>query len=130
MTDNQKLLVMLNQLRHILPEQRKGRIRHHDVRVLQQHDALFTAEIAIALQVMHADFFHRGHAVLIARAVIFQLDRALGLVLAEHVGLLVLVAGRDQFLQTQHFKIAGEVAEEVADAQTQAVPFCTLRPCV
>ena len=43
-----------------------------------------------------------------------EVDRLLGVVLAEQVGRLALVAGRDELLQPQLLEVVGEVVEEVA----------------
>jgi len=45
--DDQEFLVVLHQLGDVIEEQRKRRIGHHDVRLLQKLDALRAAEIAV-----------------------------------------------------------------------------------
>ena len=62
---------------------------------------------------MDADFFGVGDAVAIFVAKVFQPNRPLGIVLAEQVPLLVLVASGNQPFQAQVFKIVGEVVEKV-----------------
>ena len=49
-TKNEKFFVILHKLGYVLPEQRKRRICHHNVRLFQQAHALLTAEIAVAFQ--------------------------------------------------------------------------------
>ena len=55
--DNQELLAVSDQLRDVLAEQAEGRIRHHDVRLLQKFDAFFTSEISISIKLLDVSVF-------------------------------------------------------------------------
>ena len=48
--DDQELLVVFHQERHVLAEERERRIGDNDIRLVEQRDALRRAEVAVALQ--------------------------------------------------------------------------------
>jgi hypothetical protein len=102
---------------HKFSEQRERRIGDHDVRLFQQVDALLAAEVAIALQWFHTDFLRIGYAVAVLVALVFQIDSLLAVVLAEEVAFVILVAGGDEFFQSQRLKVKGKIVEEIADAR-------------
>ena len=68
--DNQELLVILNQLRNILPEQRKRRIGDDDVRLFQEFNTFSASKVSIAFQGQYADFFRIGNVVAVLVALI------------------------------------------------------------
>ena len=70
---------------------------------------------------MNADFFGVGDAVAIFVAKVFQPNRPLGIVLAEQVPFLILVAGGNQSFQAQVFKVVGEIVEKIGHARVIAV---------
>ena len=117
----QELLLILHQLRYRLAEERERRVGHHDVRLLEQFDALGAAEVAVAPQGADADLFGIGHTVGVAVAQVFQPNGLLVVVAAEEVGVLVLVASGDEAFQAQLLEAVGKVAEEVAGARVVAV---------
>ncbi len=121
MTDDEELLFKLHQLRDIFSEERERRIRDDDVGLHHQFNALGRAEVAIALQLVDADLLRIGNAVSVPVSVINERDCALAVVLREEVRRLVLVARRDEPLQTQRLELIGEVVEEVGDARIVAV---------
>ena len=119
--DDQELLLVLHQLLNVLPKQRKRRIGDDDIRLLEQLDAFLAAKIAVAFQLVNADFVRVGDAVVVLVAVVFEVDSPLRRVLAEQVGVAVLVAGGDQLLQLQLLEVVREVVKEVADLGIVAV---------
>ena len=119
--NNQELLVILHQLRHILPEQRKRGISDYDVGFFQEFYALSAAKISITLERQYTDFFRIGNAITILVALVNQIDRFLALSLREQIDILILVAGSYQFLQAEVLKVVGKVREEIADARVVAV---------
>ena len=121
MSNNQELLVILHQLRHILPEQREWRVGDDDVGFFQEFNALSAAEISITLERQHTDFFRIGNVVTILVALVNQIDRFLALTLREQIDILILVAGSYQFLQAEVLEVVGKVREEIADARVVAV---------
>ena len=76
---------MLDQLRHVLAEQRERRVGDHDVGLLEQLDALRAAEVAVALERLDADLLGVGDVVAVLVALVLEVDRLLGVVLAEEV---------------------------------------------
>ena len=82
---------------------------------------IIAAEVAIALQRLDAHLIWVGNVVLVRVALVLQVDRLLGVVLTEEVGVLTLVTSGDQLLQTQLLEVVREVVEKVADAGVIAV---------
>ena len=70
---------------------------------------------------MNADFFGVRDSVAVLVAKVFQPDCAFGIVLAEQVPFLILVAGGNQSFQAQVFKVVGEVVEKVRHPWVVAV---------
>ena len=54
-------------------------------------------------------------------SVIFQIDGLLGVVSAEQIHMLVLVAGRNEALERQFFEVEREIVEEAANTRIIAV---------
>ena len=48
---------MLNELVEILVDNRKGRIGHHDVGLLQKFDALLAPEVAVPFELLDVNIF-------------------------------------------------------------------------
>lgn len=115
-------------MRHILAKERERRVGHHDIRLLQQLDALITTEIPVSLQRTDANLLGVWYAVGVAVAQILQLDGLLAVVAAEEVGILVLVASGDETFQAQLLEAVGKVVEEVADTGIVAVAEDSLPP--
>ena len=105
---------MLDQLSHVLTEQREGRVGHHDVCLLEQFDGFLATEVAVTLERLDPNLLGVGDIVAVSVARVLELDRLLGVVLAEEIDLLVPVASRDELLQAQLLEVVGEVVEEVA----------------
>lgn len=70
---------------------------------------------------MDADFVRVGDAVIVLVAVVFEVDSRLRRVLAEQIGVAILVAGCDQLFQLQLLEVVREVVKEVADLGIVAV---------
>ena len=70
---------------------------------------------------MDADLLRVGDAVAVLVAVVDERDRPLAVVLRKEVRRLVLVARRDEPLQTKRLELVGKVVEEVGDARIVAV---------
>jgi len=112
--NDQELLVVLEQLRDILAEQREGWVGYHDVCLLQQFDGLRAAEVAVTLQRDDPDLRGVGDVVVVPVPVVLKVYGLFGVVLAEEVDFLTLVARGDELLQSQLLEVVGEVVEEVA----------------
>jgi hypothetical protein len=90
--------------------------------LLQECDAFLASEVAVAFEGVDADPLRGGNAS--ARgslAFVDEVDTELAVVLAEEVGVAVLVAGGDEFLELEVVELAGEVVKEVADLGVIAV---------
>ncbi len=134
--DDQELLPVLHELGNILLEEGEGRVGDHDVRLLEQLDALGAAEVAAfregcagvgVLLEEELDVFDAGRTVSGDILHFLDLDGdRLGL-LALAIALIVLterklcagdwgavVAGGYQFFQPELVEVGGEVLEEVA----------------
>lgn len=103
-------------------------IGDYDVGFFQQFYALGTSEIPVSFQRMNSDFLWAGNSVSILVSGIFQPDGVSTSALAEKVHVLILVAGSDEFLESEIFEIIGEVVEEIADARVVAVAEHGLAP--
>lgn len=125
---NQELLLILHQLRYILAKKGEGRIGHHDIRLLQQFDALGAAEISVSYQETDTDLLGIGHTVAVVVTRIFKLDGLLPVVAAEEFGILVLVACGDEPFKTQLLEAVCKIVEEVAYAGIIAVAEDGLAP--
>ena len=62
-----------------------------------------------------------GDAVVVLVAVVFEVDSLFRCVLAEQIGVAILVAGGDQLFQFQLLEVVREVVEEIADLGVIAV---------
>ncbi len=122
---------MLHQDGHILSEQRERRIRDHDVRLIEQRQALLGAEVAIAFQLdklvlakleQVTDVFHIDAAVP-GRVMHRCDDRLIGLRPAVTVlgDSRPLITRRNQLLQSETFEVQHEELEEVALERVVAV---------
>ena len=49
-SDDQKLFIILNELRHIFPKERKWRVGNDDICLLQQFNTFIGSEIAVTVQ--------------------------------------------------------------------------------
>ena len=140
MPDNQELLIILHQLRHVFAEERKGRIGHHDVCLAQKVDALLRAEVARLqlrehILVVPNQDFHVGHVHRAVAVHVFHLrdDQFMGDALrffGVHLGKerklralngRAVVAGADKFLQPQLVEARGKIFEEIAFVGVVAV---------
>ena len=119
--NNQEFLIVFDKLRYVLTEQGEGRVCHHDVCLFQKLNTFGTAKIAVAFKIMNADFFGVRDSVAVLIAEVFQPNRPLGIVLAEQVPFLILVAGGNQSFQAQVFKVVGEIVEKIGHARVIAV---------
>lgn len=70
---------------------------------------------------MDADFVRVGDAIVILVAVVFEVDSSFARVLAEQIGVAILVAGGDQLFQLQLLEVVGEVVKEIANLGIIAV---------
>ena len=70
---------------------------------------------------MEAYFVRVGDAVVVLVAVVVEVDSLFRRVLAEQVGVAILVAGGDQLFQLQLLEVVREVVKEVADLGIIAV---------
>ena len=73
------------------------------------------AKIAIAFEFVDADFVRIGDAVAILVAVVFEVESTSLRMLAEHIGVAILIAGGDQLFELQLLEVVREVVEEIAD---------------
>lgn len=134
--DDEELFPVFYKLSEVLLEEGEGRVGDHDVRLLEQLDALSAAKVAasreacagvgVPLQKEH-DVIDAGRAVSVDIPHFLDLDgNRLGL-LALAIALVVLterelcagdggaiVAGGDELLEAELIKVGGEVFEEVA----------------
>jgi hypothetical protein len=114
MPDDEEHLPVLYQLLNVLAKQRKGRIGADDVRLLEQFDAFRAAEIAVAFEIVDADFLRVRDAAAVLVAVVFKVDSTLRSVLAEQIGITIPVTGRDELFQPELLEVVREVVEEIA----------------
>jgi hypothetical protein len=70
---------------------------------------------------VNADFGRIGNAIVVLVAIVFEVDSLLRHVLAEEIGVAILVAGGDQFFQLQLLKVVREVVKEITDRGIVAV---------
>lgn len=130
-TNNHELLLVLHQRRHVLAKQRERRVRHDDVRLIEQRQALLGAEIAVTLKLSQfvlakleqvTDILHI-HAAVPGRVTHRRDDRLIGLRLAVTVlgNGRPLITSRNQFLQSETFEVQHEKLEEVALKRVVAV---------
>ena len=129
-SNDDKLLPVFNQLRHIFAEEREGRVGDDDVGLLEEFNALRRAKVAVALKLADANFLRVGNSVAIPVAKVFQPNRPLTLVPRKEVALLVLVAGGDESFQPQSLELICEIVEEVGDARVIAVAKDSFTPKV
>ena len=120
-SDDEKLLTVLHQLRHVFAEEREGWVGHHDVCLLEQADALLRAEVTVSVQRVDAYFCGVGNVVAVPVAVVDQINGLLAGVLAEEVHVLILVARGDEAAKAQKLEVVGKIGEEVGDARVVAV---------
>ena len=127
-SNNQEFLLILHQLRYILAKKGEGRVGHHDIRLLQQFDALGAAEISISYQETDTDLLGIGHTIAVVVSRIFKPDGLLLVVAAEEFGVLVLVACGNEPFETQLLEAVCKIVEEVAYAGIIAVAEDGLAP--
>ena len=120
-SNDDKLLAILDQLRHILAEKRERRVGDHDIGLFQKFNAFLAAEVAVAFEIAYAYLFRVWYAVAVLVACVFEPNGSFGIVLAEKVALLTLVACRDEPLQAQPLKLVGEIVEEVGNTRIVAI---------
>ena len=104
-SNDDKLLLILHQLGHILTEQRERRVSTHDISLLQELDALGAPEVAVTLKGLHLDLRQVRDAVAVAVAVIDDVHGFFGVVLREQVGVLILITGGDKPLQAEGLEV-------------------------
>ena len=129
-SNDDELLPVLNQLRHIFAEKREGRVCDDDVGLLEEFYALRRAEVTVALKLADAYFLRVGNAVSVSVAKVFQPNRPLAVMAGKEVALLVLVAGGDEPFQPQRLKLVGEVVKKVGNARVVAIAKDGLTPKV
>ena len=124
----EKLLSPVDEKRQKVQKTRERRIRHHDVRLVEEAQTFRAVETAVALQFLDCDFLVVHLAVAVGVAVVDLIDGLLARFLREQIDVLALVAGGDDALQAEDFKAAREVLEEVAAARVVAVAENCLAP--
>src|SRR5574344_2356507 len=102
-SDDEKLLAVFHELRHILAEQAERRISHHDIRFFEERDAFFGAEVSVAFKRADFPFGLIGHAVPVRIAVI-DVGGSLS---------LALVAEADELFQAQGLEKYAEICNEL-----------------
>ncbi len=134
--DDEKLFLVLCKLSNVLLEKRERRVADHYVRLLEQFDALGAAEVAASRETCAVvgvplkeefEIFDAGRAVSVEIRHFLDLDGNRHRLLAIAIALGVLterelcagdrgaiVAGGDEFFQSELVEIGGEVLEEVA----------------
>ena len=120
-SDDQKLLLVLHELRDILAEQRERRIGDDDVGLLQELNAFGAAEIAVPLELPDRHLVVVDDQVAVPVALVDLADRPFAVALREKIDILALVARRDKTLKLEFLEVVGEVLEEVAPARIVAV---------
>ena len=120
-TDDDKLLLVFDQLSDVFTEEREGRIGDDDICFFEELDTLFTAEVPIPFQRMHesSDIRVRWHADIFS--LVDEVDRLLGRTDREEIWILILVAGGDEFLESKQMEVQDEVVEEVTHPRVVAV---------
>ncbi len=121
--ENQKLLSTVDEKRKKINEARERRIRHHDVRLVEEAQTFGAVETPVALQFLDCDFLVVHLAVAVGVAVVDLIDGLLARLLREQIDVLALVACGDDSLQAEDFKTPREVLEEVAAARIVAVAY-------
>jgi hypothetical protein len=116
MADDEKFLFVFHQLLNIFAKKRERWIGDNNVGLFQKRDTFVTAKVAVAFEMMYADFLGVRQTVATFVAVILEIDTLFRLVRTEQISVLVLVAGGDELLEFQLLEIVGEVMEEIADA--------------
>ncbi len=119
--ENQKLLAPIDEQRKKIKKARERRIRHYDVRLVEEAQTFGAVETAVTFQFLDGDFLVIHLAVAVGVAVVDLIDGLLTRLLREQIDVLALVAGGDDALQAEDFKAAREVLEEVAAARIVAV---------
>ena len=127
-SNNQELLLILHQLRYILAKKGEGRVGHHDIRLLQQFDALWATEIPVSFQWTDTDLLGIGHAVAVAVAGVFQPYGLLLVIAAEEFRILIFVARGDETLHAKLLEAVCKIMEEVTYAGIIAVAEDGLPP--
>ena len=74
-TNDYELLVILNELSYILPEQTEWRIGDHNIRLLEQFYTLLTTKIAIFFKIMNPYFLRTWNPVTIFVPIILKINR-------------------------------------------------------
>ena len=134
-SNNQKLLIIFHQLRHIFPKERERRVGHDNVRLAQQFNALLRTKVARLQLRQHVlvvfdEDFHVGHIHCAVAIHVLHLrdDQFVGnafrffllfLPLGEQREFAALdgravVARANQFFQSELIETRGEVFEEIA----------------
>ncbi len=70
---------------------------------------------------MDTDFVRVWDAVFVLVAVVFEVESTCRRVLAEQIGIAILVAGGDQLFQLKFLEVVREVVEEIADLGIVAI---------
>ena len=121
-TDDDELLLVFDQLRDVFPEQGKGWIRNNDICFLQKFDAFLATEVAIVFEWMYANPAGGGNSTTRGTfAFVNEIGTACTMMLAEMIGIAVLIAGGDEFLELEVVEFTREVMEKVADLGVIAV---------
>src|SRR5262249_1626651 len=119
--NDHELLFVLEELRNVLAKQGEWWIRDDDVCLLKEFNGLVAPEVPVALEVLDADALGiRNHGIA-ELTFVFEIDGLFGVVLAEQVAVLVLVARRDELLEAELLEVVRKVVEEVADPWIVAV---------
>ena len=79
---------------------------------MEQFDALGTTEVAVASEQLDVDLFGVCAVAFLATCVL-QVDTSVRVITSGVAGVVTPIAGRDQFLQAELFKVGRKVAEEV-----------------
>ncbi len=103
--DGRDLLFVLYQLGDVFVEQRKRWIGHHDVRPIQELDALRIAEFAVLFKLTDANIADFGHPAAVRGPLVFEPYRPLRVLAAEQVAVLVLFVRGDELLQASALRV-------------------------
>lgn len=71
-------------------------------------------EVAVPRQVLDADFNAIRFIIFVLVTVVFEIDGPFGVVSAEQVHILILVAGGNEFFEAQFLEVERKVTEEIA----------------
>ena len=118
---DRELLAATYKERKEIEKPRERRVRHDDIRLVEEAEAFGAVEAAVALQLPDGNLVAIDLAVPIGVAVVDLVDGLSARLLREEIDVLALVAGGDDALQPKDLETAREVLEEIAAAWVIAV---------